>query len=83
MICDLSTSPAVDLSGARMLASLHEELRAEGIALRLVAAHAPVRDLLRAEGMEARVGDFGRLSSVAEVVEEFQRSGGRAGDRAV
>lgn len=83
VICDLSTSPAVDLSGARMLASLHEELRAEGIALRLVAAHAPVRDLLRAEGMEARVGDFGRLSSVAEVVEEFQRSGGRAGDRAV
>ena len=72
VICDLSMSPFVDLAGARMLAALHEQLQADGISLRLVAAHAAVRDMLRADGMEERVGYFGRRSSVAEVVDEFQ-----------
>jgi high affinity sulfate transporter 1 len=76
VICDLSISPYVDLAGARMLASLHEQLKAEGLSLRLVAAHAAVRDLLRAEGIEERVGYFGRRISVAEVVDEFQGSAG-------
>jgi len=34
VVCDLSTSPAVDLAGARMLASLHTALQAAGIRLR-------------------------------------------------
>jgi len=72
VVCDLSTSPSVDLAGARMLAKLHEELAAAGISLRLVAAHAAVRDILRAEGLEERVGHFGRRISVADVIEEFQ-----------
>jgi len=75
-ICDLSISPNVDLAGARMLATLHEQLQAEGTSLRLVAAHAPVRDMLRAEGIEERVGYLGRRSSVAEVIDEFQGGGG-------
>ena len=74
MICDLSISPYVDLAGARMLASLHAQLKAEGLSLRLVAAHAAVRDLLRAEGIEERIGYFGRRISVAEVVDEFREA---------
>ncbi|MGT2428868.1 STAS domain-containing protein [Cupriavidus basilensis] len=73
VIWDLSTSPAVDLAGARMLAALHTALKAEGIDLRLVAAHAKVRDMLRAEGLEDRVGYFGRRVSVADAIEAFQR----------
>jgi SulP family sulfate permease len=69
VVCDLSTSPIVDLAGARMLAKLHEALKAQGIRLRLVSAHAAVRDILRAEGLEERVGYFGRRSSVAEAIE--------------
>ncbi|HCZ14601.1 MAG TPA: DNA repair protein, partial [Candidatus Accumulibacter sp.] len=76
VVCDLSTSPAVDLAGARMLAKLHDELKAAGIGLRLVAAHAAVRDMLRAEGLEERVGYFGRRVRVADVIDEFQ---GRTG----
>jgi MFS superfamily sulfate permease-like transporter len=71
VVCDLSTSPAVDLAGARMLLALHEALRARGVPLRLVSAHAAVRDLLRAEGLEERLGYFGRRISVADVVDEF------------
>ena len=74
VVCDLSTSPNVDLAGGRMLARLHEELQAAGIDLRLTAAHARVRDLLRAEGLEERTGYFGRRSSAIDVVEEFERA---------
>jgi SulP family sulfate permease len=49
-----------------------QELQAAGIRLRLVAAHAAVRDILRAEGLEESVGDFGRRITVADVIDEFQ-----------
>ena len=51
VICDLSTSPYVDIAGARMLTKLAAELAARGTALRLTEAHASVRDILRAEGL--------------------------------
>ena len=72
VICDLSTSPVVDLAAARMLATLDATLEAMGMRLRLVAAHAAVRDILRAEGLEERVGHLGRRVSVADVIDELQ-----------
>jgi sulfate permease, SulP family len=71
VIWDLSTSPVADLAGARMLATLHDALQAQGIGLRLVAAHAGVRDILRAEGLEDRVGRLRRDLSVADVIDDF------------
>lgn len=72
VVCDLSTSPFVDLAGVRMLATLHGTLEEMGIRLRLVSPHAAVRDILRAEGLEERVGYFGRGSTVADAIDEFQ-----------
>jgi MFS superfamily sulfate permease-like transporter len=72
VICDLSTSPAVDLAGARMLAKLHETLKAAGITLRLVSAHAEVRDILRAAGVESLVGYLQRGISVADTIDEWK-----------
>lgn len=74
VVCDLSTSPAVDLAGARMFLNLHEELARRDIALRLVEARASVRDMLRLEGVEGKVGPIDRFRSLAEVVEnpEFE-----------
>lgn len=74
VVSDLSTSPTVDLAGVRMLARLDEELRALRIDFRLAGAHAFVRDLLRAEGLEVRTGFFGRRTAVVDVVEEFERT---------
>jgi MFS superfamily sulfate permease-like transporter len=71
VIWDLSTSPQVDLAAAKMLSKLHQELAQAGIRLQLVAAHAPVRDVLRAEGLEERVGYFGRRISVADAIDEW------------
>ena len=76
VVCDLSTSPMVDLAGARMLATLHATLEAMGIRLRLVSPHAAVRDILRAEGLEERVGYFGHGVSVADAIDELQQNSG-------
>ena len=70
VVCDLSTSPVVDLAGARMFKALHAALAAIGIHLRLCQAHAQVRDVLRAEGLEELVGYFGRRTTVADVIDE-------------
>jgi len=82
VVCDLSTSPIVDLAGARMLSVLHAELQAAGIRLRLVSAHSAVRDILRAEGLEERIGYFGRRVSVADVIDEFQGGAGTGASEA-
>ena len=72
VVCDLSATPNADLAGARMLARLHAELAAAGIALRMAGAHAAVRDILRAEGLEERAGYFGRRTTAVDVVDEFE-----------
>ncbi|MBN3756142.1 SulP family inorganic anion transporter [Paraburkholderia sp. Tr-20389] len=71
VICDLSSSPLVDLAGARMLAGLQAGLAKRGMLLRIVMAHAGARDILRAEGLEERVGHLGRRVTVSDVVDAF------------
>lgn len=60
VVCDLSASPYIDLAGSRMLHELHRELSARGIALRVVGAHGWVRDLLRADGLDEKIGGIHR-----------------------
>jgi sulfate permease, SulP family len=69
VVCDLSASPFIDLAGARMLHDLHDELAARGIALRIVGGHGHVRDLLRAEGLDAKAGNIGRSVTLASVLD--------------
>ncbi|WP_213305495.1 SulP family inorganic anion transporter [Paraburkholderia sacchari] len=71
VILDLSNSPAVDIAGARMLATLHTDLVGAGRRLRIVAAHGGARDMLRAEGLEELVGDISRRVSVDDVIETY------------
>ena len=70
VVCDLSNVPHVDVAGARMLRRLHEELSAAGVDFKIVEAHGSVRDMLRAEGLEERVGVISRRASLAELLEE-------------
>jgi MFS superfamily sulfate permease-like transporter len=76
VVCDLSTSPYVDLAGARMLKKLGSELAARAATLRLAEPHAAVRDVLRAEGLDATAGPISRRTSVAESIEAFERAHG-------
>jgi len=72
VVWDLSTSPAVDLAGARMILNLHGELTRRGIVLQLVEGRSSVRDMLRLEGVEEKVAKIDRFRSLADVVEAFQ-----------
>jgi len=69
VVCDLSTSPNVDLAGARMLAQLAEEVSARGIAFQLVEARSTVREILQASGLDAKLGRVERETSLADVVD--------------
>lgn len=68
VVCDLSASPYLDLAGSRMLHELHAELAARGIPLRIVGARGRVRDLLRADGMDAKVGGLDRLATLHDLI---------------
>ncbi|HJS08853.1 MAG TPA: SulP family inorganic anion transporter, partial [Pirellulales bacterium] len=73
VVCDLSNSPYVDVAGARMLRRLDEEVNAAGADFQIVEAHGQVRDILRAEGLEERVGAISRMASLVEVLAESRR----------
>jgi MFS superfamily sulfate permease-like transporter len=60
VICDLSASPYLDLAGSRMLHELCAELSNRNIDLRIVGARARVRDVLRADGIDGKVGGIDR-----------------------
>ena len=72
VLCDLSTSPHVDMQSAHGLGALADELAASGIRLHVVEAHASVRDRLRAEGLDEKLGGIDRFRTVAEVIESFE-----------
>ena len=72
VVCDLSTSPYIDVAGARMLAQLDQQLRDQGISFRVAEAHASVRDILRTTGVDQSIGGVNRFISVADIVREFQ-----------
>jgi high affinity sulfate transporter 1 len=74
-VCDLSTSPHVDLAGAQMLMGLYEQLASANVRLQIVEARASVRDRLQAEGVEDKVGRIGRFRSLADAVDDFLKSG--------
>jgi MFS superfamily sulfate permease-like transporter len=76
VICDLSTSPFVDVAGAHMFLSLHTELTKRGIGLRLVEPRSKVRDMLRVEGVEEKIGRVDRFTSLAHAIEDLQRPAG-------
>jgi high affinity sulfate transporter 1 len=72
VLCDLSNVPYVDLAGAEMLKALQRDLSSQGIAFRIVEARSAVRDLLRIEGLEEKIGPIGRFQSLADLVDELQ-----------
>ena len=72
VICDLSTSPNIDMTGARMFLTLHAELAKRGIAFTVVEARSSVRDMLRVEGVEKTAGRIDRFTTLADAIEHFQ-----------
>jgi len=68
VVCDLSASPYIDLTGSRMLHDLYDALTTRGISLRVVGAHGFVRDLLRADGLAGKIGGLNRMETLEHVL---------------
>ena len=73
VVIDLSAAAHVDVQGAHNLASLAEDLRARGAQVQVVEARSSVRDRLRLEGVDERLGGVNRFSTVADAIREFDK----------
>lgn len=72
VLADLSASPYMDLQAAEVLAGLAAELATTGTQLHVVEVRSSVRDMLRSEGLDTKLGGVNRFTSVADAVEAFQ-----------
>jgi sulfate permease, SulP family len=68
IIWDLSTSPNVDIAGAKFIRKLYSDLKAKGINLKVADAHSEVRDILRAEEIEYLMGHISRKVTLDDQV---------------
>jgi hypothetical protein len=55
---------------------LHEELAARGVTFCIVGAHGSARDLLRADGLEEKVGKLDRATTLESVLAANAGEGG-------
>jgi sulfate permease, SulP family len=67
VVWDLSTSPFVDIAGARLLNDIQRTLAVRGVTLRVVEARSTVRDLIRKE-VGLKVGEVSRHISLDDVI---------------
>src|SRR5437667_2522505 len=74
VVLDLSAAPRVDLQSAHALAGMADELTAQGIRFQAVEPRSSVRDRLRNEGVDRKLGGVNRFTSVADAVEDFRKT---------
>ena len=75
VVVDLSAAPIVDMQSAYALASMADELTAEGIEFHAVEPRSSVRDRLRHVGVDGKLGGINRFTSVADVIDHFLATG--------
>src|SRR6266849_5388919 len=71
VVVDLSAAPRVDLQSAHTLAALANELTAKGIRFQAVEPRSSVRDRLRQEAIDSKLGGVDRFTTVADVTDHF------------
>jgi len=74
VVLDLSAAQRVDLQSAHALAGMADELTAQGIRFQAVEPRSSVRDRLRNEGVDGKLGGVNRFTSVSDAVEDFQKT---------
>src|SRR6266496_3497857 len=74
VILDLSASPHMDIQACGVVMNIANELTAKGLQFQAVEARSSVRDRLRNEGVDDKLGGINRFRSVADAVEDFQKT---------
>ncbi len=73
VVLDLSAAPYVDLQSAHTVGGMADELTGMGIRFHAVETRSGVRERLRREGLDARLGGIDRFTTVADAVEAFHK----------
>jgi SulP family sulfate permease len=71
VVLDLSAAPRVDFQSAHALGAVANELAAAGIRFQTVEARSSVRDRLRHDGVDEKLGGVNRFRSVADVMDSL------------
>jgi len=71
VVLDLSAAPIVDMQSAHTLAGMVDELTVQGIQFHAVEPRSSVRDRLRREGVDIKLGGIDRFTTVADVIDHF------------
>ena len=74
VILDLSASPHMDIQACGVVMNMADDIKAAGARLQIVEARSSVRERLRAEGIDEHVKQVNRFTSVADAVEDFQKT---------
>src|SRR6267154_167410 len=73
VVLDLSAAARVDMQSAHTLAGIADELTAQGIQFHAVEPRSAVRERLRHEHVDGKLGGIDRFTTVADVIDHFQR----------
>ena len=71
VVLDLSAAARVDMQSAHMLAGIADELTAQGIQFHAVEPRSSVRERLRHEHVDGKLGGIDRFTTVADVIDHF------------
>src|SRR5262249_17352521 len=71
IVLDLSAAPLVDMQSAHTLAGMADELTTQGIQFHAVEPRSSVRDRLRHEQVDAKLGGIDRFTTVADAIDDF------------
>jgi SulP family sulfate permease len=71
VVLDLSAAARVDMQSAHMLAGMADELTAQGIQFHAVEPRSSVRERLRHEHVDGKLGGINRFTTVADVIDHF------------
>jgi MFS superfamily sulfate permease-like transporter len=71
VVLDLSAAARVDMQSAHMLAGIADELTAQGIQFHAVEPRSSVRERLRHERVDGKLGGINRFTTVADVIDHF------------
>ena len=74
LILDLSATSFIDVGGSKMMLQFSDEMQKKGIHLKIVNALSNVREILRKQGMEDKIGHITRADSIWDAVRELQQT---------
>ena len=71
VVLDLSAAARVDMQSAHTLAGMADELTAQGLQFHAVEPRSSVRERLRHEHVDGKLGGINRFTTVADVIDHF------------